>query len=86
MENEEFLVAAMRRAIAELPPGQREACHTLTDMVRRLVVRAGDPVGRLALGLVGAELLARLGVSGTTGAGQRPAEIPEHREVRHGGN
>jgi hypothetical protein len=41
--------------IASLPADQQEACNELADFIRRNISNAGEPVGTLAMALVGSE-------------------------------
>ncbi len=52
---EEMTLLLIKGAIVSLPVAQAEACNELAEHIRRLLRDAGDPVGSLALALVGAE-------------------------------
>ena len=55
--NLEILI--IKGVISDLPAAQAEACNELADHIRRAVVTAGEPVGTIALMLVGAEIMAK---------------------------
>lgn len=57
-KEEQETILMIKGAIAELPPELEEACNELAEHMRRQINVAGDPVGRLALALVGAEMQA----------------------------
>lgn len=59
MTQEQQTLLLIKGAISELPPELEEACNELAEHFRRLVESAGEPVGSLALALVGAEAAAR---------------------------
>ena len=61
MTNEEQTVLMIRGLIESLPPDQADACKELAEFIRMNVNRAGDPVGQIALALVGAEYQAKAG-------------------------
>lgn len=56
MSEYEQTVLMLKGLISELPPVQREACEELADHLRLQIETAGEPVGLLAISLVGAEL------------------------------
>jgi hypothetical protein len=56
MTEEELTVLAIKGAITELPPAEREQCEAMVEHLRRMVADAGSPVGTLAIALIGAEL------------------------------
>jgi hypothetical protein len=58
MTQEQQTVLLIKGAISELPAAEKEACNELADHIRRAVKLAGEPVGTLALALVGAEAQA----------------------------
>lgn len=58
MTQEQQTVLLIKGAIFELSAAEQEACEELADHIRRLVKQAGEPVGTLALALVGAEAQA----------------------------
>lgn len=58
MTQEQQTVLLIKGTISELPTAQREACDELADHIRRAIKTAGEPVGTLALALVGAEAQA----------------------------
>lgn len=57
-EYEQQTLLLIKGAISELPADQEEACLELADHIRRAIKLAGEPVGTLALALVGAEAQA----------------------------
>ncbi len=59
MTTERETVLLIKGAISELPADQNEACEELAEHIRRACKLAGEPVGTLALALVGAEASAR---------------------------
>lgn len=61
MTQEQETVLLLKGAISELPVAQSEACKELAEHIRRACKMAGEPVGTLALALVGAEAQARGG-------------------------
>lgn len=56
MTTEQIVVNEITKHISELPVAQGEACLELAEFFRMNIKRAGEPVGTLALALVGAEL------------------------------
>lgn len=56
MTAEEETVLMIKGVISQLPQVDREACEELADHFRLQMLTAGDPVGSLALALVGAEM------------------------------
>lgn len=56
MTQEQQTILILKGAISELPAAQSEACLELAEHFRRLIEAAGQPVGTLALALVGAEM------------------------------
>lgn len=59
MTQEEQTILIIKGVISELPPAQKEACEELAEHIRQTCKVAGEPVGTLALALVGAEAQAR---------------------------
>lgn len=55
MTQEQETVLLIKGLIAEMPADQAEACNELAEHIRRACKVAGDPVGTIALSLVGAE-------------------------------
>lgn len=55
MTSEQQTLLMIKGLISELPADQAEACHELADHLRRVIKQAGEPVGLMALALVGAE-------------------------------
>lgn len=55
MSAEDETVLLIKGTIASLPAVAAEQCNELADHIRRAVKLAGEPVGSLALALVGAE-------------------------------
>ena len=60
MTQEQQTVLLIKGAISELPAAQSEACEELAEHIRQACKVAGEPVGTLALALVGAEVQARV--------------------------
>ncbi len=60
MTQEEQTVLIIKGIISELPAAQSEACRELAEHIRRICKLAGEPVGTIALSLVGAEAQARV--------------------------
>lgn len=58
MTQEEMVVMMIKGAIEELPSAEREQCKELAEQIRHMRKAAGDPVGSMAIVLVGAELAA----------------------------
>lgn len=58
MTKEQETVAIIKGVIKSLPAAQQEACKELAEHIRQACKRAGEPVGTLALALVGAETQA----------------------------
>ena len=56
MTNEDQTVLMIKGLIAELPPAEREQCEELVHHINLMIKNAGQPVGTLALALVGAEM------------------------------
>jgi hypothetical protein len=52
-------ILLIKGAISELPAAQMEACQELAEHIRMVIKTAGEPVGTLALALVGAEAQAK---------------------------
>jgi hypothetical protein len=52
-------VLIIKGLITTLPPDQSEACLEVAEHLRRVIKMAGEPVGTLALALVGAEAQAK---------------------------
>lgn len=55
---EHLVLQEIQNAVIALPTAQRKECTQLAEHFRAAIRRAGDPVGRLALALVGAEFAA----------------------------
>jgi len=55
MTSEQEIVYIIKGAIGHLPAVEREACNELVEYMRRQIEAAGEPVGTLALALLGAE-------------------------------
>ena len=55
MTHEQEKVLLVKEAIASLPPEQLRACTDLADHLRQTCRLVGNPVGVLALALIGAE-------------------------------
>jgi len=55
MTTEQQTVLLIKGVISELPEDQREACNELAHHIRLLIKNAGEPVGTLAIALIGAE-------------------------------
>ena len=49
-------ILIIKGAISELPAAQSEACLELAEFIRQTIIKAGSPVGPMAIALVGAEL------------------------------
>jgi hypothetical protein len=58
MTSEEQTVLLIRGMISQLPAAEREACEELVDHMKRAAKMAGEPVGTLAVALLGAEMQA----------------------------
>lgn len=56
MNEDEITILAIKGMIAELPAAQNEACLELAEFIRMNLKNAGEPVGTLAIALVGAEM------------------------------
>lgn len=59
MTAEQQNILLIKGLITELPADQAEACHELAEHLRRVIKQAGEPVGTMALALVGAEAQER---------------------------
>jgi len=59
MTQEQQTVLLIKGAISELSAAEEEACLELAEHIRRAIRIAGEPIGTLALALVGAEAQAR---------------------------
>lgn len=59
MNEYEQQILMIKGLISELPAAQSEACHELAEHIRRVIKQAGEPVGTLALALVGLEAQAK---------------------------
>ena len=59
MTPEEQTILMIKGAISELSAAESEACKELAEHIRRAVKVAGEPVGTLAIALVGAEMQAK---------------------------
>jgi hypothetical protein len=55
MNHEQEIVYTIKGVIASLSPVEQEVCNELVEHMRRQIEAAGEPVGTLALALVGAE-------------------------------
>ncbi len=60
MTQEQETILLIKGAISELPAEQKEACEELAEHIRRACKVSGEPVGTLALALVGAEAQDRM--------------------------
>lgn len=58
MTHAEETVFLIKGMISALPAAEAEACNELTEHIRRAVKMAGEPVGTLAIALIGAEAQA----------------------------
>lgn len=56
-DEEQQTILMVKGAISELPPALREQCESMVEHLRRMVKDA-EPIGGLAIALVGAELSA----------------------------
>jgi hypothetical protein len=56
MTQEQETVLLIKGIISELPASQAEACEELIEHIRRVCKSAGEPVGTLAITLIGAEM------------------------------
>lgn len=59
MDSDQETILLIKGAISELSAAESEACHELAEHIRRAISLAGEPVGTLALALVGAEWQSR---------------------------
>jgi len=59
MTSPQDLVFTIKGVIASLPAAEQEACLELAEHMRRQLAVAGEPVGTLALALLGAEAQAK---------------------------
>ena len=59
MTNEEQTLLMIKGLISQLPVAEQEATNELAEHMRRMIASAGEPVGTLALALVGAEAQAK---------------------------
>lgn len=59
MTPEQQTILMIKGAISELSAAESEACEELAEHIRRAVKAAGEPVGTLAIALVGAEMQAQ---------------------------
>lgn len=59
MTEDQQTILLIKGAISELPAAQEEACLELAEHFRTAIKVAGEPIGALALALVGAEMQAR---------------------------
>lgn len=55
MTQEQQTVLLIKGLISELPEDQRQICNELVSRIRLFCESAGEPVGSLALALIGAE-------------------------------
>ena len=55
MSEEQQTLLMIQGAISQLPAAQEEACNELAEHIRMVIKQAGEPVGTMALALVGAE-------------------------------
>lgn len=62
MSNKSERTLAIERLIYDLPLDQQEAAEELIEHIRRVVKRAGEPVGTLAVTLVVSEAQDDLGL------------------------
>lgn len=58
--NAVMAVLLIKGVISELPAGQMQSCLELAEHIRQACRAAGEPVGTLAIALVGAEAQAQL--------------------------
>ncbi len=58
MTKDQETILIIKGLISELPAAQQEACEELILHLKSVIRTAGNPVGPLALSLVGAELQA----------------------------
>ena len=58
-ESEKAIIKEIQDLIYSLPAAQCEACNEVAEHIRRVIKSAGQPVGTLALALVGAEEQAK---------------------------
>lgn len=61
MTSNQDLVFTIKGVIASLPAAEQEACNELVEHMRMQLKIAGEPVGTLALALLGAEAQAKAG-------------------------
>jgi hypothetical protein len=54
-ETDKALIKEIQDMIYSLPAAQCEACNEVAEHMRRVIKQAGEPVGTLALSLLGAE-------------------------------
>lgn len=54
-EQDKETIKAIQNVIYSMPAAQCEACNELAEHIRRVIKSAGEPIGTLALALVGAE-------------------------------
>jgi hypothetical protein len=59
-EEDKATIKAIQDAIYSLPAAQCEACNEVADHLRRVIKSAGEPIGTLALALVGAEAQSKV--------------------------
>ena len=59
MTEDEQTILIIKGMISDLPPAEAEACKELAEHIRGVIKVAGEPVGTLALALVGAEVQAK---------------------------
>ncbi len=57
--SEKETILLIKGMISELPADQREAVEEVAGHLRRVLTSAGEPVGTMALALVGAEAQAK---------------------------
>lgn len=74
-EQEKQLIQDIQTEIYKLPAAQFEVCNEVADHIRRAIKQAGEPVGLLALALVGAE--AQAGVPINANCTKPPKEMRE---------
>jgi hypothetical protein len=60
MTTEELLIRDIQVIVGQLPGAQYEACNELVAHLEAAIKSAGEPVGTLALALVGAKAQAKL--------------------------
>jgi hypothetical protein len=59
MSTEEQTILMIKGLIASLSAAEQDACNELIDHMRRQIASAGEPIGTLAIALIGAEAQAK---------------------------